>query len=104
MAQAQDFLLNTITGDLKISNGDFQIGLSDLQHIRDIISANQGEWQEFPNMGVGIDNYIDGSNLYQLNQNINIQLENDGYTVDSVNINYNQVTGVYSVNAVGTRQ
>lgn len=99
---SNDFLLNS-NGDLLIKNGDFVIGPSDNQHIKDIINSNPGDWQEFPTVGVGIDSYINGSDLYELNQNIKLQLGNDGYDVNKININYDYSTATYNVNVVANK-
>ena len=87
--EANDFLLDD-DGDLQItSNGDFKIGLSDRQHITDIIRSNVGWWKQYPLIGVGIMNYLNSSGKeQQLEREIKIQLQSDGYNVDKPKISY----------------
>lgn len=99
-----DINLNTTTEELTIKNGDFLIAASDEMHIEDIIASNPGDWQEYPNVGASIESYINGSDLYQLTQNIKNQLKSDGYNTNSLNITYNQSTSLYSVEVDANRQ
>lgn len=103
MAIFQDIQLTNPQGDLKISHGDFIIAPSDEQHIFDIINDNPGEWQQFPNIGVGLNQYINGSNLSILAQNIKIQLQSDGYSVGNIQIALNQSTSQLNVNPNASR-
>lgn len=71
----------TSENELYISNGDFAINVSDLQHEQDIIQTNKGEWKEFPLCGVGIDNYLNSENPEQfLEKEISLQFQADGIT------------------------
>ena len=96
---AQDLLLTSLEGDLKIgNNGDLVIGLSDDQHIHDIIHDEPGEWHQFPTVGVGLENYQFGPvNTNILQQNIRMQLIKDGY-VCSPQVSYSYQTGLLTVN------
>ena len=58
-----DFQL--INNDLTIVNGDFAIAESDNQHLYDIINSFPGWWKEFPQVGVGIQNYVNSSGKQQ---------------------------------------
>lgn len=84
----KDILLIDPTGDLKITNGDFNIGASDQQHTYDIINDMPGEWKQYPNVGVGIDKYVKGVDMFRLHQNITLQLEADKFTVNDLNITW----------------
>jgi hypothetical protein len=57
MANRRDYI-EDVNGDLLISNGDFAIGNSDEQHIKDTIVAFSGWWKENPSDGVGIDSHV----------------------------------------------
>jgi len=84
MAKATDFILDE-DGDIFINpvTGDLDIGLSDKQHIKDIINANIGYYKQFPLVGVGVFNYINsGGDDQKLERTIKIQLVSDGYSVD----------------------
>lgn len=83
MAVFKDFLLDD-GGDLLIQNGDFAIGRSDQQHVQDIINSYPGWWKQYPNVGVGVMNYLNSSGQQQkLQRNIIIQLQSDGYVVSN---------------------
>jgi len=71
-----------------ISKGDFTVGLSDNQHIAQIIDSNRGEWLFHPLTGVGIVKFLNGALSYaQVQTLITQQLKLDGYTDIDFNIN-----------------
>jgi|SRR6185437_3686247 len=83
-----DFKL--INDDLVIDTdlADFVIVESDNQHLYDIINSFPGWWKEFPQVGVGIQAYMNSSGKQQeLSRNMRVQLEADGYTVNNLTIN-----------------
>jgi hypothetical protein len=74
-------ILRDDDGDLLIKNGDFSIGESDQQHIKDILDAQQGEFKEFPLAGFGAINYIKKTiTADEFKRDLKIQLNYDGYT------------------------
>lgn len=80
-------LLEDEDGDLAIDAvaGDLVIGLSDKQHIRDIIVSFIGYWKQFPQIGVGIDSYVSSSGKQQEIQRLaQLQLQGDGYDVKTI--------------------
>jgi hypothetical protein len=79
-------LIGDSVGDLNILNGDFVIDASDEQHIEDIIQSAPNWWKEYPQVGVNIQLYLSGSNTDQLNRNLKLQLQADGYNVTYANI------------------
>lgn len=81
----QDYLLDD-DGDLLIANGDFVVGPSDNQHIRDILVSFQGEWKQFPLIGAGIITAINSSEPHNQNNNAKDQLQSGGYQLDRINI------------------
>jgi len=84
---AQDFLVDSTDNDLLFENGDFAIGASDDSHIQDVIISFPGYWKQFPLCGVGIQSYLNSSGEQQrLKNEINLQLKNDGYKVNSISI------------------
>ena len=40
--------------DLRLSEGDFEVGYSDNQQQKAILTTEKGEWKEHPEVGVGI--------------------------------------------------
>ena len=86
MPVRHDILLDE-NNDLIIENGDFKIGESDQQHQQAIIATWTGQWKEFPLLGIGINYYLGGSGLQQeLIREMRIQLTDDGYKFNSVDI------------------
>lgn len=76
--------------DLTITDGDFLISFSDQQHIQLIIATAQGEWKEFPLLGVGSDQYINApNNMQDFTKNIKIQLTSDNYKVNQIDVRNN---------------
>ena len=73
-------------GDLSIINGDFHITETDEQNIELIVSSYQGEWKENPSLGVNLNNSKGGNIDRFLKRSIVVQLDSDGFNVDSLNI------------------
>ncbi|MEM7372825.1 MAG: hypothetical protein AAF587_29660 [Bacteroidota bacterium] len=46
--------------ELAIEGGDFVIVESGQQHIRSIVQAHKGEFKQFPLLGVGISQFLNG--------------------------------------------
>lgn len=62
------------------ANNDIEIFASDMQHVKDIINANEGSFKETPSLGVGVTNYLLGSGIEQtLARKTIIQLQSDKY-------------------------
>lgn len=101
--KAKDILLDS-DGDLLIENGDFKIGDSDTQHITDILRAFPGWWKEFSSVGVGMARYLNSSGKQQeIQSNIKLQLEADGYNQD-LNVIANQLPdGTFKITTGATR-
>lgn len=75
-------ILHTPSGDLVFEKGDFAMGNSDAQHIKDIIMAMPGDFRQWPIVGVGIANYLNSpasNNYTELRSAIRLQLLADGY-------------------------
>ena len=74
-------------GDLDFTGGDFAIGESDGQHIQDILLIEPGELKSDLLTGVGIQKKINGSADGELRATTMLQLQADGYQVNSLNLN-----------------
>src|ERR1035437_3992780 len=84
---ATDIILNKITRDIEIINGDFSIGESSQQETDLLLNSFVGNWFEFPLVGIGIISYLAGSASALFIENvIKQQMITDGFTVDSVSI------------------
>lgn len=88
MAKRQD-LRQDDDGDIYINpvTGDFEIVESDNQHVADILQSIDGDYKEFPLVGV---NFFKFSNSTGQQQNIEriirTQLAADGYQVTKVDV------------------
>lgn len=84
--QAVDFTLDGV-GDLLIEDGDFVLSYSDGMHQEHIIKSFTGYWRNAPLVGVGIEQYLHASTgTAEVKRLIKIQLEADGYKVESINV------------------
>lgn len=80
-----DYLLDD-NGDLLITNGDFTVGLSDNQHIQDIIQCFQGEWKQFPLIGAAILTSLNTQRPQDAINRIKTQLQAGKYQIDLLKI------------------
>lgn len=83
-----DFLV-TENGALKIENGDLVVGDATLQHQKDLLIAQKGEFKEFPEIGVGIANTLGDENPQQLLSQIRRNFQYDGMTVNQIQLTAN---------------
>jgi hypothetical protein len=80
-------------GDLDIQDGDLVITESTMQHQKSIIWASKGHYKHAPQLGVGLQNYINESGgTNRLASTIRQELEKDGMQVESVSIKSGAVT------------
>lgn len=92
-----DILLDT-TGDLKFLNGDVVIGYSDNQHQEHILIAHKGEYREFPELGVGIEQILDDDDYMSVLIEAKKNLEYDGMKINNIKLEENgnlNVEGYY---------
>jgi len=77
---ARDILYGD-NNELRIQNGDFVSGISDGQHVEDILLSHKGHFKQFPMIGVGIHHYINSPdsaiNRDKMLKEIKLQLESD---------------------------
>ena len=98
MATVKDILL--IENEYDFSNGDFNIGESDTQHIQDIVFETTGAYKQYPLVGVGIVSYLNSSGAQLLlSREMQIQLETDGYLVNEIAFDGNNVSN-FTVDAI----
>jgi hypothetical protein len=80
-------IITDSTNDLIIENGDFKLNESDSQHVEHIITADKGQFRQWPLIGVGINRLINGSiNPQSLKQVIKLNLESDNYNVRLIEV------------------
>ncbi len=70
--------------DLLFENGDFVIGNSDKQNQKLIIVSGKGDYKAHPEVGVGIEGYLNDESLTPLLIEIKKQLEYDGMKINDV--------------------
>jgi len=68
-----DIILNS-NFDPVLSNGDFVTGDSNAQEVALILKANQGEFRQFPTIGIGLNNHLNGSDLSRLKNDFESQI------------------------------
>lgn len=80
----EDILIND---DIRIKNGDLVIGDSNGQEIEFILSAKPGQFYQFPPLGVGIIDEVNGSITPQaLRLKIKNNLEADDRRVNRIDV------------------
>lgn len=82
-------ILLTDDNDIDIVNGDFNLGYSDNQQQKLILSTNKGDWKEYPILGVGIEDILDNDNYVGVLIEIKKQLQYDGMNVNNVKFEEN---------------
>ena len=81
----EDFLLDPDKeNDLKIENGDFVIGASDLQHVALIVLADKGHFKQHPLLGAGIIRQVNGPGNAEIKRIIQKNLQADGIITKSI--------------------
>lgn len=101
MAIFKDIITDS-DGDLTILNGDLFINDSDSQHVDFIVTADKGQFRQFPLVGVGLRRFINGPfNQQEIRQAIRLNLESDGYNVRKVSISND---GKAKINIDATRK
>lgn len=83
MIERNDILVDE-TGDLACVNGDFDIGISNNQHIHDILYASPGHYKQFPLLGASVTDAINGSLSGELKNRISVNIEADGYRATEI--------------------
>jgi hypothetical protein len=65
--------------DLVVAGGDFYVEFSDFQHIAHIVEADAGQYKQWPLLGFGIRNYINGAFDGPVRRRLQLQLESDNH-------------------------
>lgn len=83
--------------DLLFENGDFLIDEASEQHIQLLFAAAQGEFKEYPVVGINLPQALHGNIDRTLDRTIRVQLEADEFTLSELNITEDgvQVAGNY---------
>lgn len=81
-----DFLIDN-TGDLLIKDGDLVIGRSDEQQQNILLITDKGTFKENPQVGVGLQQYLEAESSDDLLSEIRKQFVADGITIDGLSTN-----------------
>jgi hypothetical protein len=88
MVSVFDFLDDPETGDLRIEGGDFVTGESTLQHQRDLLITERGQYRLHPDVGVGLASFInDDLDRDDITSAIQAEFTKDGMAVGRIKIN-----------------
>jgi len=86
MTQRHDILIDE-NEELQFLNGDFLVGVSDQNHVQDILKAKKGHYYQHPLIGLGATDLINGDiDRDFLRQQIKLQLKSDKYQPLTVDI------------------
>ena len=85
---ARTDILNDETGDLAFAEGDFSTGESDAQHVEHLLMASKGSLRQYPEMGVGLANFLkkQSTQSSDMRREIEVNLKADGYRVLNLGI------------------
>ena len=75
-------------GDLLIRDGDFVVSESTVQHQRDLMIANKGEYKQNPTVGIGLNNFLlQEMEEEELRLIMTREFEGDGMRVNKIEVN-----------------
>jgi hypothetical protein len=83
MAETQDILFDE-SNDVACIAGDFEVGISDDQHVMDLFEASEGHYKQNPITGIGIIKALNGVIDGKLKRIARINLQVDGYKLNSI--------------------
>lgn len=84
-------IAQTSGGDIELATGDLTYNESTEQHQQDILIADQGHYKEFPDIGVGILNFLHDTDPENLLRTTRKQFTKDGMKVRHIGIKNNQI-------------
>lgn len=74
-----------VGGDVEFLDGDFSVGRSDEQAISIWLESSQGEWKQWPLLGVDVKKYLlDDAAATELRHRIAVQAEYDKCVITEV--------------------
>lgn len=78
-----DLILDS-DNDLKIVNGDFAIGDNLVQRQQLIIQSAKNDWKQYPEMGVGMDMFLEDEDYASLFAEVREQFRLDGMVLTHI--------------------
>lgn len=86
---AKDITLNA-NNEIEFKDGDFDVQYSDGQHVKLILLSESGAWRKEPLVGIGLRKMLNmkmnAIDRMSLKKQITLQLQNDGYSVNTISI------------------
>jgi hypothetical protein len=79
-----DYLIDPVTSDLQIADGDFVIGDATLQNQKMLLFAAPGNYKQYPTVGVDIMDFLKDDNQADMLRTITQQFTMDGMNVQSL--------------------
>lgn len=98
--KSKDVLIEEdITGnvDIAIRNSDIAVGDSTLQNVGLMLITQQGEWKQYPSLGVGIDQITGDEDNRYWSREIRETLKRDGLNIERMKIDFNE--GIIDIDA-----
>jgi hypothetical protein len=99
MGKADDILLDQVTFEDQVKDGDDVIGDATRQNSQLLIVCEKGENKQYPDSGVGVaSKLLDDVGLEDLRREIQSEVEGDGQRVESItgdNLSNLEVAGRY---------
>lgn len=86
-----DYLLDPVTNDLQIVNGDFVTGDATLQNQKLLLFAAPGNYKQYPTVGVDIFNYLKDDEQADMMRSIRQQFSQDGMNVQALSYENGQL-------------
>ncbi len=89
-----DILLHNETDDIRIENGDFVTGESEMQEVSHILRSEQGMWKQDPIIGVGLRRFLKQKpRKEEIIKRIKVHLKRDEKDYDEITkkININEI-------------
>lgn len=78
--------------DLELTGGAMTIGEVTEQNQYLLLITHQGEWKEFPLVGVGIGDLVNDNDLMKWKRAIGEALEQDGQTIETLELTTDKLT------------
>ncbi len=86
MATRMMDLAVTSDGDVWVGSGDFGIVESTSAHQKELLLNNPDEYRQNPGICVGVWNFMDDENFFDLIRQISLRFARDGMQVNSIRV------------------
>ena len=87
-----DVLLDKVTNDIAIKNGDFAIGVTDQQNQKLLLICGKSSFKQFPTVCVGAASFLESADEGDFVREVRDQFIGDGMKVNSIAITGGKLT------------